>query len=119
MRLRRFLNGICTTSTGLRVIVGAVGVLTTVHRLMQASASPCDDRPASAEPQSIPAPGRTHYFQIRRTQSDLGCAYWVLQGFGKFRCYELYDTWREASDEAHRRFEAKLEVEEFAMAIAV
>jgi hypothetical protein len=32
--------------------------------------------------------------------------YWVLQGHGEFQCFVLFDTWREAMDEATRRWSA-------------
>jgi len=46
---------------------------------------------------------RTDYFTIKRTRSELGYTYWVLQGHGKFASFTLFDTWREALDEANTR----------------
>jgi hypothetical protein len=44
-------------------------------------------------------------FSIRRTKSELGYVYWVLQGFGKYSCYTLYDSWEEAIEGAKARIE--------------
>ena len=46
---------------------------------------------------------RRDYFSIRRTKSELGYVYWVLQGYGEFQCFVLFDTWKEAAAEASRR----------------
>ena len=94
---------------GIHLIAGAVGVLAGLQCLL----SPRGKLPSTANPvQPRPAPGRTlpqaaekrrDYFSIRRTKSEFGYVYWVLQGFGEFQCFVLYDTWREAMEEASRR----------------
>lgn len=86
-------RGLCRNSSGRALVAGAIGVLTGVEYLMTA-------HPTAPKPSPT---ARTDYFKISRTQSDLGYTYWVLQGFGKYRGFTLYDTWREAMDEAARR----------------
>ncbi len=46
---------------------------------------------------------RVCYFRIRRTKSELGYTFWILQGFDKHKCFVLFDTWQEAIDEANLR----------------
>ncbi len=46
---------------------------------------------------------RRNYFSIRRTKSELGYVFWVLHGHGEFQCFVLFDSWREAIEEAIRR----------------
>ena len=55
---------------------------------------------------------RQDYFKIRRTKFDMGMrrggleldyTYWVLQGFGKHRCFVLCDSWQEAMGQASAR----------------
>jgi hypothetical protein len=54
-------------------------------------------------------PARPLAFSIRRTRSEVGYTYWILQGFGKHKCYLLCDTWQEAIDEANVRLRAQSE----------
>ena len=46
---------------------------------------------------------RVCYFRIRRTRSELGYTFWILEGLDKHKCFVLFDTWREAIDEANLR----------------
>jgi hypothetical protein len=62
-------------------------------------------RRASAPP-ALPPPLA---FRIRRTRSEVGYTYWILQGFGKHKCFMLCDTWQEAIDEANLRLRAQSE----------
>jgi hypothetical protein len=45
-------------------------------------------------------------FSIKRTKSELGYTFWILQGFGRHKCFILCDTWQEAIEEANRRLGA-------------
>jgi len=49
---------------------------------------------------------RTRCFSIKRTKSELGYTFWILEGFGRHKCFILCDTWREAMDEANSRLRA-------------
>lgn len=42
-------------------------------------------------------------FSIKRTKSELGYTFWILQGFGRHKCFILCDTWQEAIEEANQR----------------
>jgi len=46
---------------------------------------------------------RVCYFRIRRTKSELGYTFWILEGLDKHKCFVLFDTWQEAIDEANLR----------------
>jgi hypothetical protein len=91
--LRRVFRGLSKNPAGLTLIAGAIGVLTGVERLMSKKRSTKPLRP------------RTDYFEIKRTKSDVGYTYWVLHGFGRYSCFALFDTWREAMDEAVLRLQ--------------
>jgi hypothetical protein len=91
------------------LIAGAVGVLAGLQYLLspkgriQSGSDTVRPRPAPQQNgPELPEPKRD-YFSIRRTKSELGYVYWVLHGHGEFQCFVLYDTWREALDEALRR----------------
>ncbi len=94
---------------GTHLLAGAVGVLAGLQHLLSAK----ERTKRASEPESReqvrsinhtqPTQRRPDYFSIRRTKSELGYVYWVLQGYGEFQCYVLHDTWKEAADEACRR----------------
>ena len=105
---RNIFNGLCSSRGGRVFVASAIGVLAGMeywmsHRPGQptgnAEALGVKNRPGVSRP-------RTDYFQIRRTKSELGYTFWVLQGFGRYRCFLLLDTWQEAIDEANLRLRA-------------
>jgi hypothetical protein len=49
---------------------------------------------------------RRDYFKIHRSRLEHGYTYWVLQGFGKYGCFVLCDTWPEAMDETISRLKS-------------
>jgi hypothetical protein len=48
-------------------------------------------------------------FSIKRTKSEVGYVYWILEGFGKHKCFVLCDTWEEAMEQAKSRIESEKE----------
>jgi hypothetical protein len=48
-------------------------------------------------------------FTIKRTKSEVGYVYWILEGFGKHKCFVLCDTWEEAMEQAKARLESEKE----------
>ena len=111
MRMKRLLTSLASRRSGLKVLGGVTAVLTGVERLMsakRAQRSPLSSRIVaidsclSSAAVSAPAP-RQNYFTIRQTRSDVGFCYWVLQGFGCYQGFTLFDTWAEAAAEADRR----------------
>ncbi len=48
-------------------------------------------------------------FSIKRTKSEVGYVYWILEGFGKHKCFVLCDTWEEAMEQAKTRLESEKE----------
>ena len=87
--LQNIVRGFCRHSRGVILVAGTAGVLAGVQRLLS--------QPKSARPRT------SDRFSVRRTQSDLGYTYWVVQGHGKYRGFALFDTWPEAIAEVLRR----------------
>jgi hypothetical protein len=48
-------------------------------------------------------------FSIKRTRSEVGYVYWILEGFGNHKCFVLCDTWEEAMEQAKTRLESEKE----------
>lgn len=116
--LQNILRGLCRNSGGLILVAGAIGVLSGVKHFLappfavpsQASAGPERKRPGMPKP--------LDRFTIRRTQSELGYTYWVLQGYGHYAGFTLFDTWQEAMDEVRRRTGTAISVQELTVAAA-
>ena len=101
MFLKRLINGLSRKRSGIALLSGVAAVLVGVEYLV------APRKPVKAvSPKPLARAPRTDYFSVRRTQSDLGFTYWVLQGHGCFSSFALFDTWREAIDEANRRLAA-------------
>src|SRR5579884_1127612 len=111
--LRHFVQGLCTRTSGRVLVASAIGVLAGVEHWM--STRPRLERTVPVRPKARPK--RTDYVQIRRTVSELGYRYWVLQGVGTFSSFALFDTWDEARDEAVRRLEEQAAFETFSAAV--
>ncbi len=97
MLFKRLMDGlsrsVCRKKSGIVLLSGVAAVLVGVERLIA---------PRSAPPLAARKP-RTDYFSIRQTRSEIGYTFWVLQGHGYFASFTLFDTWREAMDEANLR----------------
>ncbi len=98
MLLKRLIVRLSRNKGGIALLSGMAAVLGGVERLML----PKMTAPRKPVPLKILVK-RTDYFSIRRTKSDLGYTYWVLQGHGYFASFALFDTWRDAMDEANHR----------------
>src|SRR5579884_745103 len=98
----KVLRSLCRDRRGRSLVAGAISVLAGVEALLssrtpQAAASELLPGPAS---QPEPAIKRRPCMKIRQTKSELGYVYWVLQDCRGATTYALFDTWREAMDEA-------------------
>ena len=117
--LQNVFRGLCRNPGGVILVAGTIGVLAGVKHFMS--------RPAAAQPrvrarsQTLrPRLTRTlDRFTIRRTQSELGYTYWVLQGYGQYTGFTLFDTWQEAVDEFNRRTQTAVSVRDLALAASV
>ncbi len=96
----------CRKRTGVTLIAGAVGVLTGVEYLIGSQKRPTRKRVGQVERTQTIKAVREDYFNIRRTKSELGYTYWVLQGFGQYRGFTLFDTWQEAMEQATVRLKS-------------
>jgi len=99
------------------VAVLAVGVLAAAEVLLQSPdrrprrreqedpatkpAEPEPIAPAAALVQPlVPKTDAARNFSIKRTKSEVGYVYWILEGYGKYKCFILCDTWEEAVEQA-------------------
>ncbi len=99
----------------------AVGVLAGVEVLLQNPSRPsrrtrrpqADAKPVDGERLSVaqtmdeeptaalvPKKDAVRNFSIKRTKSEVGYVYWILEGYGKYKCFILCDSWDEAVAQA-------------------
>jgi hypothetical protein len=117
--MKRLFGGLLMT-TGAMVL--AVGVLVAVEHLLSspdrgrrkrkvvvddapAVSEPVAERLATAEPATVPAKPAQRNFSIKRTKSEVGFVYWILEGRGRYKCFIHCDTWEEAVAQAKARIE--------------
>ena len=125
---KNVLRGLCRNPGGVILVAGAIGVLTGVNHLMSRPAVGRTRVPPHPERQRVgmPKPGMPKpglpkpidRFTISRTQSELGYTYWVLQGYGQYTGFTLFDTWQEAMDEMQRRTKNTISVQELTVSSA-
>ena len=121
--LRHIVNGVCLVPKGKLIVAGAIGMLTGIeHLLATRPRKHVDGAGRRQAPAASPQPAiiRSHerLFVIRRTKSELGYTYWVLQGFHSCKCFLLFDTWQEAMDEANLRLGVNQPAERLTFAAA-
>lgn len=100
--LQTVVRGLCRRSGGLVLVAGAIGVLAGVEHLMSGRVV-SKPRPQIRPQQCTVSAKDPNRYSVRRTHSELGYTYWVLQGHGCYSGFALFDTWKEAIDEAQRR----------------
>ncbi len=49
---------------------------------------------------------RNDFFSLTRSRSKDPSPKWVLQGYGRYSCFLLFDTWKEAMRQANFRVES-------------
>ena len=124
----RIFGGLLMATGALVLAAGVVGVIVVLERALtnrekdrqQPPAAPeTPARPpvvAAAEPQAT-RPKAERHFSIKRTKSEVGYVYWILEGHGKYKCFVLCDSWEEAIEQAKARLEGESEeTHEFAFA---
>lgn len=94
------------------LVAGAIGVLAGVERFLSKGSFGVPAPSNDFRRQELSAPKRVDRFVIRRTRSDLGYTYWVLQGYGCFRGFTLFDSWAEAIEEAEQRLTGRTTAQE-------
>jgi len=73
--------------------------------------------PAEAALALAPKKDAARNFSIKRTKSEVGYVYWILEGYGKYKCFILCDTWEEAVEQAKAKL-AEADGAEAPMAMA-
>jgi hypothetical protein len=108
MGVKGLVNVLARRRSGLWLLGGVAVVLGTVERLLAVpqkhrpeALRPVPGCPAAFMPSSTAA--RSDFFTIKRTQSDIGLTFWVLQGHGVYASFELFDTWAEAIQRVNQR----------------
>lgn len=117
--LQNVLRGLCRRSGGVILVAGAIGVLAGVEHFMSGRARAQSHSGPSSERKRPGMPKPLDRFSIRRTQSELGYTFWVLQGYGQYSGFTLFDTWQEAIDEVQRRTRNSVSAQELALAATV
>jgi hypothetical protein len=107
MGVKGLVNVLARRRSGLWLLGGVAAVLGTVERLLAVTEKrrPEALNPAPAPSAFTPSPTivRSDFFTVKRTQSDLGLTFWVLQGHGVYASFELFDTWAEAIQRVNQR----------------
>jgi len=65
-------------------------------------APPVDVKAAEASP-LVPKRDAKRNFSIKRTKSEVGYVYWILEGYGRYKCFVLCDSWDEAVAQAQAK----------------
>jgi hypothetical protein len=95
--LGNIFRDLCIASGAL--LGAAAAVLRRSSAKSSRPATPCS-RPLDIDNVKRDVVVRPDYFSITRARSRDAHPKWVLQGFGRFQCFLLFDTWREAMDQA-------------------
>ena len=66
---------------------------------------PASPKAAETTEGKAPVPKPARNFSIKRTKSEVGYVYWILEGYGRYKCFILCDTWEEAVATAKTRLE--------------
>lgn len=105
MRLKSIITRLSRRRSGVALLLGVSTMLTGVERLLAPSRQkpPDPSLPFNSPEAARKSRTRVNYFAIRQTRSEIGLVYWVLQGFGCYQSFTLFDTWQEAVEEANRR----------------
>lgn len=107
----RLLKIISGKNSAIAIAVGVAALVTAVIRLLpprterQKEATPV---PRSESNPAVARSARVDYFTVRRSTSDIGYSYWVVQGHGCFSSFALFDTWREAIEAVNERLALQL-----------
>ena len=112
-------GGLLMATGALVLAAGVVGLIVVVERLLDNRARDGGKEPQSSPPQTAPLarPKTKPHFSIKRTKSEVGYIYWILEGHGKYKCFVLCDSWEEAMEQAKSRLGAEIEeTQEFALA---
>jgi hypothetical protein len=65
----------------------------------------------------VPKTDAARNFSIKRTKSEVGYVYWILEGYGKYKCFILCDSWDEAVEQAKAKL-AEIDGAEMPQAMA-
>lgn len=123
MRLNKLVTLVARHCSGAWILGGVAAMLEGVSRVLAPPQKQRRNAPVSIRPVPLvqplatckapadrPAPAaQRDFFSIKRTHSELGFTFWVLQGHGRFASFHLFDTWTEAINAADARLSAARE----------
>ncbi len=95
--MRRLLNRMFAKST-LVLAASAAGLLVGIKQLLTPKRICYVRAVAAPDP-----PKADRHFSIKRTRSEVGYVYWILEGYGQYKCFVLCDSWDEAVAQAKAR----------------
>jgi hypothetical protein len=96
----RVLRGLIVGSGALIMAATVVAIATRNRRADFKKRFACKCESGETEPAPPVHRQRGDYFQITRSRGKGSKQKWVLQGFGRYQCFLLFDSWREAMDQA-------------------
>ncbi len=99
--LGQVLRGLAIASGALLIWTGAAMAVAAKRRGLRTK-KVCQAHRSQAQQ----AVGRANYFEITKSRGTVQQAKWVLQGFGRYQCFLLFDSWQEAMDQASFRLES-------------
>lgn len=115
MLFRRVLRDLLTASSAVLLVAGAHAIAARRRRAARSVEEAGSEKPACRNPGVATAqtsrPSEVHatrndFFEITRSRSKDAKRKWVLQGFGRYQCFLLFDTWQDAMDQATFRIES-------------
>jgi len=99
--LGQVLRGLAIVSGALLVLTSAMVAVSTKRRGLRSNKA-CPS-PGSYGPEAV---GRRNYFEITKSRGVVEQAKWVLQGYGCYQCFLLFDSWHEAMEQASFQLES-------------
>lgn len=101
--MRRLFNRMFAKST-LVLAASAAGLLVGVKLLLTPKRISFTRALPAATPVNKPESLKAdRHFSIKRTRSEVGYVYWILEGYGQYKCFVLCDSWDEAVAQAKAR----------------
>ncbi len=97
--MKHLLNGLFIAASATVLAVGVVVALETLLSKRPKRNHPIPEPAPKPPPEPVKQKPERN-FSIKRTKSEVGFVYWILEGYGRYKCFILCDSWNEAIAEA-------------------